>query len=479
MKSAAKSKSLVGLWTILLFVLLSAGCNSDEPVGENEHVNRWILENMNTYYLWNTEIPNKPNKSVEPDVFFESLLSNEDRFSWIQANYQELLNSLQGINKEAGYEFLLYLDNSNRENVLAQVVYVKAGSPAASKDLKRGDIITQINGQQITVNNYTNLLDAIAENHSITYKRYNFSTSLFEDKGTLSLTTTEFAENPNLFNNVYQIGDKKIGYYVYNFFATGPTTSSTQYNYEMDAIFSQFKSQGITDLVVDLRYNSGGAESATINLASLIGKGVTNADVFTIRQYNDELEEEIKGDPDLGEDFLVKKFLTKAQNVGNMLSGNRVYILTRNRTASASELLINGLKPFMEVFIVGDTTVGKNVGSISLYETNDPKNAWGIQPIVVKSFNKLMQSDYSTGFIPNVPDEDNNLVLRPLGDVNENLLSIAIGEITGTGGRRDFSARKMQGEMIGSSADRKPGSFNLLIDDDRIKTLLKSQQPIP
>src|SRR6478735_2843858 len=139
MNCAAKLKSLRGLLTTLLFVTLIFSCNSNEPVSENEYVNRWILEKMDFYYLWNTDIPNSPNKSQEPDLFFESLLSNEDRFSWIQENYQELLNSLQGINKEAGYEFLLYRDRTNTENVLAQVVYVKAGSPAAAKDLMRGD----------------------------------------------------------------------------------------------------------------------------------------------------------------------------------------------------------------------------------------------------------------------------------------------------------------------------------------------------
>lgn len=479
MKCAVKVKPFFCLWVILLFVILISSCNSNEPVSKNEYVNRWILKNMEDYYLWNADIPHSPNKSQEPAVFFESLLSNEDRFSWIQEDYQELLNSLQGINKEAGYEFLLYRDRTNPENVLAQVVYIKTGSPAASKDLLRGDIITEINGQQITITNYTSLIDQISENHTIKYSRYNFSTTLFEDKGTLSLTTTEFAENPNFMSHVFQIGNKKIGYYVYNFFATGPTANGLQYNDEMDAIFDQFKAQGITDLILDLRFNSGGAESATINLASLIGKGVTSSDIFTIREYNEELEDAIKNDPKLGEDFLVKKFVNKSQNVGTMLTGNRVYILTRNRTASASELLINGLKPFMDVFIVGDTTIGKNVGSISLYELNDPKNTWGMQPIVVKSYNKLKQSDYSTGFIPNVVDEDNNLVLRPLGDPEENLLSRAIAEITGSGGRKSLSNNEKLGEMIGSSSDRKPGNFNLLIDDDRIKTLLNSTHQIP
>ncbi|HEU5289166.1 MAG TPA: S41 family peptidase, partial [Cyclobacteriaceae bacterium] len=351
MKGAGKLKTLLGRGLVFLFVALVASCNNDEPVSENAYVNNWILENMDTYYLWNKDIPKSPNKSQEPDIFFESLLSNEDRFSWIQDNYQELLNSLQGVNKEAGYEFLLYRDNANPENVLAQVVYVKTGSPAASKDLMRGDIITQINGQQITMTNYSSLVNQMSENHTIKYSRYNFATSLFEDKGTLSLTTTEFAENPNFLHQVFEIGNKKIGYYVYNFFATGPTSNDLQYNNEMNEIFAEFKAQGITDLIIDLRYNSGGAESATINLASLIGKNVTSSDIFTIRQYNDELEAQLSAD------VLTRKFEGKSQNVGSMLSNSRVYVLTRNRTASASELLINGLKPYMDVFIIGDTTV--------------------------------------------------------------------------------------------------------------------------
>lgn len=454
-------------------------CNNNEPASENEHVNKWILENMSLYYLWNTEIPHSPNKAVAPDLFFESLLSDEDRFSWIQDNYQELLNSLQGVNKEAGYEFILYRDRDIPENVLAQVVYIKTGSPAALKDLKRGDVITQINGQQITMSNYVNLLDQIKENHTIKYSRYNFATEIFEDKGTLSLTTTEFAENPNFLHTVFQVGDKKIGYYVYNFFATGPTTTSNQYNDEMDAIFSEFKAQGITDLILDLRFNSGGAESATINLASLIGKGVTSSDIFTIRKYNAVIQDEILSDPKLGPDFLIKKFVDKSQNIGSTLSGSKVYVLTRSRTASASELLINGLKPYMEVFIVGDTTIGKNVGSISLYEPNDPLNKWGMQPIVVRSYNKLNQSDYENGFIPNIANEDNHLAILPLGDPEENLLSLAIAEITGIGGRKDLASKKVHAEMIGASADRNPGNFNLLIDDPRIKTLLKPVQQIP
>ena len=110
-----------------------------------------------------------------------------------------------------------------------------------------------------------------------------------------------------------------------------------------------------------------------------------------------------------------------------MLTSGRVYILTSSRTASASELIINALKPYMEVFLIGDTTYGKNVGSISLFEENDNKNQWGLQPIVVKVFNSQDQSDYGTGFVPDVVHKDNGLYLYPLGDPKEALLSQAIG----------------------------------------------------
>jgi carboxyl-terminal processing protease len=127
-----------------------------------------------------------------------------------------------------------------------------------------------------------------------------------------------------------------------------------------------------------------------------------------------------------------------------------------------------------EIFIIGDTTIGKNVGSISLYEANDPKNTWGMQPIVVKSYNSLNESDYSEGFIPNIANNDNSLYIFPLGDPQEELLSLAIGEIVGSGGRKDASVSKAGLETIGSSVDRKRGRFNLLIDDERLVKFLKS-----
>jgi carboxyl-terminal processing protease len=336
---------------------------------------------------------------------------------------------LQGVNKEAGYELVLYQESPDNNILIAQIVYIKPSSPAEAAGLKRGDVITHINSQQLTRDNYRSLLGAAAENHTITYRELDLANEAFLPVQTKSLTTTEYAENPNFLNKVFTYNDRKIGYYVYNLFVVGTEQDSAAYNRQMDQIFTSFKDAGITDLIIDLRFNSGGSENATVNLASLVGKGVDSTKVFTIREYNSLLETEIKNNPDLTVDFLTVEFLTKGQNIGNQLINNRVYILTGPRTASASELLINGLRPYMDVFLIGSTTVGKNVGSISILEKDDSRNTWGMQPIVTKSFNSLEESDYSNGFIPQIPLEDNNLILYPLGDERELLLSRAIPEL--------------------------------------------------
>ena len=429
----------------------------------NQYVNSWIRENMEYWYLWKDEIPAKSDKNLDPEAYFNSLLSKNDRFSWIQTNYQELLNSLQGISKEAGYEFVLYREKEGSENVVLQIVYTKPDAPAATAGLKRGDIISHINDQQLTTGNYRDLLSAIKDSHSVRYKPLIIDEQRFGDVKAVSLNAVQYTENPNYLHRVIETGGKKIGYFVYNFFASGTDSQPGKYDAETDAVFADFKAQGITDLVVDLRYNTGGSEVAAKNLASLIGRGVDNSKVFLKRQYNDFVQEAILKDKNLGKDYLISNYTNEAGNVGNQLSSGRVYILTSSRTASASELIINALKPFMEVFLIGDTTYGKNVGSISLFEEKDPKNVWGIQPIVVKVFNSQDQSDYSEGFAPDVLHPDNSLFLYPLGDEREALLSQAIGQITGTAttARQDRESR----EPVGHSMDLKRRSFSLVMDE--------------
>ena len=467
-----------GKWRILLPVpvgvlFMLASCSEDDPdpaatpttVVRNEahaYVNSWIHENMEYWYLWSNDVPESPDKQVDPARYFESLLHPDDRFSWIQENYRDLLNSLQGINREAGYEFVLYREKEGGEDVLMQVLYTKPGSPADKAGLSRGDAITHINGQRITAQNYRILLSAIRENHTVSFKPLLVDEQQFGKPLTVSLAAVEYAEDPNYLHRVIEADGRRIGYFVYNFFATGTDSQPGYYDAKTDAIFAAFKAQGITDLVVDLRFNSGGSENSARNLASLIGRGVDDSKVFLRRQYNEIVEQSILDDEALGDDFLTSEFSAEAGNVGNLLTSGRVYILTSSRTASASELVINALKPFMEVFLIGDTTYGKNVGSVSLFEENNPENRWGMQPVVVKVYNSLGQSDYASGFAPDVLHKDNGLFPYPLGDPREALLAQAIEQITG----RSSTARAARETRtpLAHSLDFKQRSFNLDMD---------------
>ncbi len=385
---------------------------------------------MDLYYYWTDELPDKNINGGNPEDFFYGLLSAQDRFSWIQPNFQELLNSLQGITLESGYEFVLYNDENNTDGVIGQISYVKAGSPAEEVGLKRGDLFTKINGTTLTLDNYSNLLRNISQNHSLTIERYNFQDASFDEIGVFELNAIQFAENPNYLDTVYTRNGKKIGYYVYNLFVAGTDSLATKYNEEMDGVFARFQSEGIDHLVLDLRYNSGGAERATLNLASLIGSNISDQDIFVKRDYNEGLKQALINE--YGEESLNVKFKNKAENIGNSLQSPQLTVLTSSRTASASELLINGLDPFMETFIIGDKTVGKNVGSTSFYEDKNPENDWGMQPIITKSFNSLNQSDYDLGFDPDIPIKDNDLVKFELGDVNEKLLREALIYLAGS-----------------------------------------------
>ena len=441
---------------LLAALLLGACREEEEPVVEevvveeisrNASINEWIQEEMDIYYLWLENMRNAGSKEKEPEDYFEALLYRPtDRFSDIFQSATELTDGLGGTSTESGYEFGLFTTPTQGQ-VIAEVTYIKRGSPAENKDIQRGDIITAINGQGITVDNYRTLLREISNAHTISYRRFNESTGSFEIKPDLQMEVARVSENPNFMDSVYTIGNQKIGYVVYHFFAPSPTPQTPNtvpvYDNEMDQIFQKLKTEGINHLIVDFRYNGGGYVSSAVNLASLIAPGVSTAEVFSKTKFNSYL---------MGFDNFRNwqtPFKNKAENVGAQLGG-KVYILTSRRTASASELIINSLRPYMDVVIIGDRTTGKNVGSIVIEDEDNPDNNYGLLPIVSQSFNSRDQSDYGTGFFPNVEAKENTERLRPFGDVNELLLRTAIAQITGTPpvGRYEILDRRDLGNTI-------------------------------
>jgi len=295
----------------------------------------------------------------------------------------------------------------------------------------RGDIFYKINSTQITTANYQTLLTATGSPYTLNVKRYNTDTQALISDQLYSLVPVELAENPVLMDSVYSfpVSGKKVGYLVYNFFSPGVGTSKT-YDQEVDNVFSTFKANGVNEVVLDLRFNGGGAISSAINLASLLVPAYTSSKIFVNFQYNNQVQSDIINDPNYGSAYLHQKFIAKTSNIGDNLS--RIFVLTSRGTASASELIINGLRPYIPVTTIGDTTYGKNVGSITITDTKNTTNTWGMQPIVLKLTNSSGFSDYTNGFAPDAGNLvlDNHFYLRPLGDIQEPLLNKALNTIT-------------------------------------------------
>jgi C-terminal processing protease CtpA/Prc len=437
----------------LLLLITAQACQKDQDdtiVGSssstaNLEVQNFIWKGLNQYYLWQTDVANLADNRFANQAALDAFLTNYkvpqnlfdalrvsptiDRFSWMVDDYVTLEQSLQGITKNNGVEFgLSYKPNSTTE-VFGYVRYIIPGSDASTKDIRRGEIFTAVNGTPLTTTNYQSLLFGTNDNYTLNMADYNGTT--FSSNGkTVQLTKTTLSENPILIKNVITVGTKKIGYLMYNGFYA-------DFDSQLNAAFGDFKTQGITDLVLDLRYNSGGSVRTATYLASMI-TGQFTGKVFAKQQWNTKINSYFEtNDPNGLRNFFTDKIGSTPINSVNM---SKVYILTTKSSASASELVINGLKPHINVVQIGDVTTGKNVGSVTLYDSPDfsatnrnPKHKYAMQPIVLKIVNSDGFGDYFNGLTPTHELKETISTFGVLGDVNEPLLKLAIAKITGTG----------------------------------------------
>lgn len=420
----------VCLWLSLLIFVSS--CNladilpekEPEPsAGTDAEVNDWIYDQMTDWYLWTNNLAGKTTTDTKltPDAYFKALLyqpGEVDRFSWIQESAEELRNSLNGRNTALGVRTATFYTDDTRKNVAFAVGYALKGSPAERAGIKRGDFITKVNGTTITIDNYQTIL--AEENLSLTMGDY-VNGQIIPNSTVYNVTKAEIQTNPVQYYSIIEEGNKKIGYLVYLQYLS-------QYDDDLRRIFGEFKAAGVNELVLDLRYNGGGYISSATTLSSLIGKGVSSSKVCYADEWNANVTKQFTDR--YGKDYFTKFFRDEPNNIGSQLS--RVFVLTSRGTASASELTINNLLPYMQVITVGDNTYGKNVGSITI-DDEKKRWKWGMQPIVLRTVNANGQSDYGSkeGFAPDVRLSDNRLPYKPFGDKQETLLSGVISYITG------------------------------------------------
>lgn len=212
-------------------------------------------------------------------------------------------------------------------------------------------------------------------------------------------------------DSVYLLNDKRIGYAIYDEFGDYA---------DVRGFAVRMKNAKIEELILDLRYNSGGYVNTCNELASFFVPTKYLGALFQQQRHNEILrKEKIEKNGGLGIDSVYLRSGDWFNRWGLNLS--RLIVLTTERTASASEALIYGLRPYMEVITIGSKTCGKDVGSYTI--ANDSYK-YQLQPITFRYYNALKDSIPITGIVPDVYVENDPNYKR--GEIDEPLLKTAI-----------------------------------------------------
>lgn len=410
-------------------------------------------------YLWNTSLPSfttfNPRSATFTGGDDKTTLQNEiDAFSQIPKNpatgkAYEYYASSPG---EAKYSFIDVGETSDELNGTKgdyglglgfytsetdlRITFVYPGSPADLAHIKRGYLVTSVNGNSNIAwdgngdgTNLAFLNDAFFNSNTIsmTLKKPDGTTLTVTNMG-----VTNYTVNPVLKDTVYDTGNgHKVGYIVFNSF-----TSDDNADPKLDAAFNDFTAKGITDLVVDLRYNGGGYVSTAEYIDNLIVPAAKSGTLMYNTYFNSILtsgkevllKKQTRKNPSTGQDYTYGDFsYTVADNAVNFqkkgsLNVSRVFFIMTGNTASASELTINNLRPVMDVQFVGEQSYGKPVGffdiDINKYQMYIPE---------FSTMNSANQGGYYDGFTPGVgvykgvaADDDAS---KDFGDPTEGLLA--------------------------------------------------------
>ena len=456
----------------LLMTFISCNKNDDGPnINNNESQEEQVTptnaitdfpsqnfmwQAMNAFYFWQDDVADLADdrfdseesyieflaSEEDPAAFFYQICNDHvrlvgkdlavDRFSVAVENYKDLINGLQNISRNNGVEFQLYSFNDS-DNLYGVVTYIANESDASTKDIRRGDIFVGVNGQTLNRNNYIDLLFGEEDSYSLVMAQIENGTISENGKEVPLTKVVDFPENPILINRVIEQNGIKIGYLMYNGFLAA-------YDEELNAVFGTFKSEGITELILDFRYNGGGRVSTAVQIASSI-YGTNTNDLFLRARYNDKIQSGLTAAQ------VETKFsdTTIDGTPINALNLQRVHVITTEATASASELVINGLAPYVNVVQIGETTSGKNEFSLMWVDDREnsffydeereeninPNNQWGILPLLGRNENADGFSDFTSGLVPRFALSEDITNLGTLGDPSEPLLALALSNITG------------------------------------------------
>ncbi|WP_299126992.1 S41 family peptidase [uncultured Winogradskyella sp.] len=445
---------------VIALSLTSCFEDQDDNAIAASEINDFVWKGMNAVYLYKSDIPdladdrfssneefaNYLNDFDTPEALFGSLLfapETVDRFSRIVDNYFDLQNQQQGISLSNGLEFNLYRVSEGSDEVFGAITLVLNNSVADDLGLTRGQIFRAVDGINLNASNFGDLLFR-QNTYTLNFADYddNGTTEIEDDTITLNgtsetLTKVEYTENPvHIAQTLTLSNNTKLGYLMYNAF-------NRNFDSQLNEAFASFQAEGVQELVLDLRYNGGGSVQTAAYLGSMV-TGQFNGEIYSKLFYNENLQQ-------ANADFL---FTNSIEDIGaiNSLNLSKVYVLTTNRrTASASELVINSLRSYIDVVVIGENTVGKTQASITIYdspnfnfENVNPNHNYAMQPLVANSTNVNDETVPSNGIAPNIPLTEVRYNLGTLGDPNEPLLAEAIADILGTGRSGINTVRRQQ-----------------------------------
>ena len=237
-------KNVVFIAGISVLMFLSASCKKDNNVDtgsktQTQIVNEWIYDGMRSVYFWNNSIPAGLDPLTESDskAFFDKMLYKpKDKWSYITDNYTALEAELQGEPLSMGYApGFIQIGSSN--NIAIFVEYVYPGSPADVAGLKRGDLIVNIDGQDLNISNYYDLYSK----ESYTAGLGDFSSGTLASNGkTVNLTSEVITADPVLYHDVIDVNGVKTGYLVFTEFTPGV---GNKYLTELGNVFDDFKTR--------------------------------------------------------------------------------------------------------------------------------------------------------------------------------------------------------------------------------------------
>ncbi|GAB2798011.1 S41 family peptidase [Rhabdobacter roseus] len=395
---------------------------------------------MEEVYLWYDKLPTAFNTRAytDPQTEMDTLVWVQplDRWSFVQK--AATFNSYFADGQTGDFGFWIKYDANND----LRVRYVYTQSPAGLAGVQRGWILTALNGQNVQSMTDATIVDAFYSASSTTFGfRKPDGTTV-----TKALAIADYSLNTVLYTNTYDLPGHKVGYLVFNSFTGTPSQN------ELAAAFTNFETAGIDELVVDLRYNGGGDVGTQEFLAnriapSKVGSAAPMYSVFhnaKLASWNKTVN------------------FTKAGN----LNLSRVFFITTSGSASASELLINNLKPYMDVKLIGQVTHGKPVG---MYGFNVMD--YVLAPIAFRTVNAQNVGDYYNGMPVDAAVADG--LDRNWGDPQESCLAAALKYIQ-AGCFAGVASRDLNARL---SAVQE--AHNRILDQQIVKELiLKAPKPL-